>query len=1292
MGTKNAISDSIESTSKPADAKNSQNAETPPHVPLLSLFTGADTWDCLAVGVGVAGALVNGATFPMFAFVFGGVLQVIDALNSDDIKDEIAEASLMFLVIGCVSLVTSICEMGVLIWSGVRRTARLRQRYLAAALTHEIAYYDTTQTSGAIIDGLNVDCAAVQAATSERLGHTINNLTQFLLGLAVGFVRGWELSLVMVATFPVIAAAGAIMAKAATAGDKQTAAAYAAANDSAAQAIANVRTVVAFQAEKPVLQRYVDMLAYPKRVSIRMSALTGTANGSINAAVFFTYAVAFLYGGKLVRDSDYTAGVVVQVMTAMLIGGFALGQAAPDFSYYIAGRGALGRLMRVINRKPLVALEGGTIPAEPMHGDVEIEKVTFAYPARPDVTIFSQLTLHIPAGQTVALVGASGSGKSTVIQLLQRFYDPAAGTIHVDGTDIRTLSLEWYRNNVGLVSQEPTLFATTIHENIAMGRAGATDAEIEAAARSANAHRFIQKLPEAYHTQVGERGVQLSGGQKQRIAIARALLKNPRLLLLDEATSALDTVSERLVQAALESLAEGRTSIVVAHRLSTIRNADKIAVMKAGAVVEEGTHSELYAVKESVYRSLVQLQEQATDRRGGGGPAIDLEAAAAADEAAAAGIAAEHAAQRGEAPAGAEGGSTASPQVSGRAALGAGGKAGLGGEVAGKGKGEGGAGKDEAEEEADELTEEEKAVSVGIVRLLNMNRREWPYLAAGILATAGIGTLQPLFAIILSRVTALLTPDEPASNILRPCMYIFALGIAQLLCGAIQASMFGLVGANLAERVRILFMRAVLYMEIAWFDRDANTSGNLTSRLARDAPTVRGAVGDTLGVIVQNGVTLTMGFIIAFVNGWKMTLVVLAVLPLLGFSTYIQTAVLTGQAVTSDATFGLANQAAYEAVQSLRTVHSYNLQGRVAAAYHTLVAVPVARMCRAGLTAGLLFGLSQFILFGFMGLAFWYGGKLVEEGEMDLQSMLTVFYAILLSTLGLGDAQMAFPKVASGKKAVARVFRVIDRPSLIDASKPDGERPDEASKGQVALESVTFAYPSRPDVPVFRNFSLVAPAGCMTALVGESGSGKSTIVNLVERFYDVDAGAVMLDGTNVKSLDISWLRSQVGLVSQEPALFNGTIMENVQLGKPGATPEEVRAACEVANAVEFIERQPDHYGTRLGEGGGISLSGGQKQRIAIARAVLKDPRVLLLDEATSALDAESERVVQAALDRLMAGRTSIVIAHRLTTVRAAHKIAVVQRGVVLEEGTHDELMARGNDGAYVQLARAQAGM
>ena len=309
-----------------------------------------------------------------------------------------------------------------------------------------------------------------------------------------------------------------------------------------------------------------------------------------------------------VRDGKMTGGDVMVVLFTTLIGGFELGQAGPKIQAIMQALVAGGRMFKIMDRNSKIdaTSDAGTVPVS-VSGTIRFEGVHFAYPSRPDITIFRDFNLEIPAGQSIALVGESGSGKSTVVSLIERFYDPLAGKVSLDGEDVAGLQVRWLRDQVGLVSQEPTLFALSIKENIKYGKEGATDAEVEAAAKAANAHNFISALPDGYNTQVGERGIQLSGGQKQRVAIARAMLKDPKILLLDEATSALDAESEKVVQDALDNAMVGRTTVIVAHRLSTVRNANAIAVLQKGKVVEMGTHDELIA-EDGLYRRYAALQ------------------------------------------------------------------------------------------------------------------------------------------------------------------------------------------------------------------------------------------------------------------------------------------------------------------------------------------------------------------------------------------------------------------------------------------------------------------------------------------------------------------------------------------------------------------------------------------------------------------------------------------------------------------------------------------------------------
>jgi ATP-binding cassette subfamily B (MDR/TAP) protein 1 len=471
-----------------------------------------------------------------------------------------------------------------------------------------VGFFDTAGAGGALLQGLNEDCNAVQAAIGDKLSLFVYMLAAAVAGIAIAFSKGWDMTLVLMALFPVLAATGAAMGRLVAALGRRMSAAYAAANALAAEALGNVRTVAAFGGEERSVAAYDAALEAPAAAGVRAGWYTGLTLGMANCVAYCGYALAMWYGARRVADGAYTGGDVLNVLFAALIGGFALGQAVPSWQYFGQGQVAAARVYAIMRRAPAVDVDGGGgEELKALAGAVELRGVCFAYPARLDKPVFDDFSLFVPAGKTVALVGESGSGKSTVVQLIERFYDPQSGAVLLDGVDIRRLNLRWLRAQMGLVSQEPTLFATTIRDNILYGKQGASQAEVEAAAKLANAHAFIAALPQGYDTYVGEKGAQMSGGQKQRIAIARALLKDPKVLLLDEATSALDSQSEHIVQEALDRLMVGRTTIVVAHRLSTVRGADAIALVSLGKIVERGTHAELMKLG-GAYTRLVQHQ------------------------------------------------------------------------------------------------------------------------------------------------------------------------------------------------------------------------------------------------------------------------------------------------------------------------------------------------------------------------------------------------------------------------------------------------------------------------------------------------------------------------------------------------------------------------------------------------------------------------------------------------------------------------------------------------------------
>eukprot|EP00873_Tetraselmis_striata_P012568 jgi/Tetstr1/432832/TSEL_022182.t2 len=1238
----------------------------------FKLFRFATALDYVFIALGTLGGMANGAAMPCWALLFGDLVNAFGT-SPDDMLDTINSLALAFFYLAIGSFVVSYLQMGMWMWIGARQARRIRVAFLESVLNQDIAFFDTDAGTGALLTAINEDSVLLETAMGEKVGTFIFSMSMCGAGLAIAFAKGWDLTLVMLAVLPLMGASIAFMFKVVDSTTKRSQAAYADANSIAQQALSSVRTVFSFNAEAATKEAYAAKLEVPQAMGTKQGFVTGAVLGFFQLSMFGAYGLALWYAAGRVRDGAYDGGTVLTCFFSALIGGFAVGQAGPAWGAFENGRVAGARVFAMIDRDPIIKYRSGGKKLPAVKGEIAFTNVNFSYPARPDLKVFKDFTLSVPAGTTVALVGQSGSGKSTIVSLTERYYDPLSGTVTLDGVPLPELDIGWLRDQIGLVSQEPTLFSTTIYENIKYGRPGATEAQVLDAAKASNAYKFIRQLPNGFNTAVGEGGVQLSGGQKQRIAIARALLKNPRVLLLDEATSALDAQSERLVQDALDKLMVGRTTLVVAHRLSTIRNADLICVMAEGRMVEHGTHDALLQNPGGAYAQLVALQQS--------GPA-DNSAPASSGRTVKASAADEEEEEEEEVlgveqlPAGAQPpASNGSPGKRGCLGLFRRKKAAV-------------LPDEEAPLSAAEEEEKPKPVSMG--RLLKLNAREWPLMVLGVTSSMGLGSTMPLFAVALSSIIAVFYNPDPEDMKRKADLWagIFGLvGLGSFICTLVQQASLGIMGARLSSRVRVMLFEAMLKQEVGWFDRDENNSGSLTARLGTDATYVRGAVGDAAGLLFQNVTTFAVGFTIAFINGWKMTLVIIAAVPLIVISGLIQAKI--GQGFT-DGTASKeaagADQVATEAFRNIRVVQAFNLQASVTELWERFSAADASGKSKRAHVTGIGFGFSQFAMFAVYGLAFWYGGQEVVAGRMTLEEMLKVFFAVIMGAMGASQGQMAFPDAAKAGGAVKRIFEVIDRTPRIDPNA-DKAPPGVPPAGELAFTNVAFTYPARRDVTIFKDLCLSVDAGRMVALVGESGSGKSTVIGLTERFYDVAAGSVTLDGRDLRDLPLSWVREHVGLVSQEPTLFAMTVADNIKLGRPGATDEEVAAAAATANAAGFIEKLPEGYGTYVGERG-VQLSGGQKQRVAIARAVLKDPRVLLLDEATSALDAESERLVQDALEKLMAGRTTVVVAHRLSTIRRADIIAVMKKGVIVERGTHDELL-RIPDGAYSALVRLQ---
>ncbi|KAJ6770900.1 ATP-DEPENDENT PERMEASE MDL1 MITOCHONDRIAL [Salix koriyanagi] len=1101
----------------------------------------------------------------------------------------------------------------------------------------------------------------------EKVGKFLQLVTTFTAGFVIAFIKGWKLTLVMASSIPLLVLSGAVMAIIVSKTASRGQAAYSHAANIADQSIGSIRTVVSFTGEKQAVDQYNKSLTEAVKTGAQEGLAMGVGFGMVAFIVFSTYALAVWFGAKMILNEGYNGGDVINVNFAVLMGSMSLGQSSSCLSAFSAGRAAAFKLFEVLDRKSEIDSNNsnGRI-LDDIQGDIELKDIHFSYPARPDEQIFNGFSLAIPSGTTAALVGESGSGKSSVIGLLERFYDPHAGEVLIDGINLKELQLKWIRQKIALVSQEPALFACSIKDNIAYGKHGATSEEIKTAAELANAAKFIDKLPQGLDTMVGENGTQLSGGQKQRIAIARAILKDPRILLLDEATSALDTESERIVQEALDRIMINRTTVVVAHRLSTVRNADAIAVLHHGKIVEKGSHMELTKDPEGAYSQLLRMQEMRTTKDNDVLNDPDLPESFADS--------ARHSSKRLSFLRSRSRGSSFGQSSRGSFSSAFGVPTGI--DIP-----------DTARTGSYILDSEtsEPLPEVPLFRLASLNKPEIPVLVLAALAAMVAGAVLPVFGILVSSMIK--TFFEPPNRLKKDsefwALMFVGIGVICLLIQPVKHYLFAVAGCKLIKRIRSMCFEKVIYMEVGWFDQLDHSSGAIGARLSADASMVRGLVGDALGMLVQNLGTAVVALVIAFQACWQLAFIMLALLPLLGVNGFTQQKFMKGFSADAKKMYEEASQVANGAVRNIRTVASFCSEEKVIGLYQRACEGPLKTGIRQGLVSGIGFGLSFFLLFTVYAACFYAGSRLVSAGDTTFSAVFRVFFALTMASFGISQTSSLSPDLMKAKAAAASVFAILDQNSKIDSSDDSGTK-IENLKGEIEFQHVNFKYPTRPDVQIFRDLCLKIRSGKTVALVGESGSGKSTVISLLQRFYDPDSGDIKLDGFEIQKLQIKWLRQQMGLVSQEPLLFNDTIRANIAYGKEGdVTEAEIIAASELANASKFISGLQQGYDTVVGDRG-VQLSGGQKQRVAIARAILKAPKILLLDEATSALDAESERVVQDALEKVMVKRTTVIVAHRLSTIKNADVIAVVKNGVIAEKGKHDTLMNI-KDGVYASL-------
>ncbi|XP_023531116.1 putative ABC transporter B family member 8 [Cucurbita pepo subsp. pepo] len=1202
-----------------------------------AIFRYADWVDVLLMFLGTIGAIGDGmSTNCLLVFASSLMNSLGNGKVHENFMDNVEKCSLYFVYLGLAVMIVAFMEGYCWSKTSERQVLKIRHKYLEAVLRQEVGFFDSQEaTTSEVVNSISKDTSLLQEVLSEKVPLFVMNSSVFFSGLAFSTYFSWRLAIVVFPTLLLLVIPGVTYGKYLVYVTNKRREEYGKANAIVEQALSSIKTIYSFTAEKRVLENYRTILDRTTRLGIKQGIAKGLAVGSSGLA-FAIWALIAWYGSRLVMYKGESGGKIYAAGISFILAGLSLGVALPDLKHLTEASVAASRIFERIDRIPLIDGEDTKgLVLQNLQGQIEFDRITFAYPSRPDSFVLKDFNLKVDAGKTVALVGASGSGKSTAIALLQRFYDADDGVLKIDGVDIKTLQLKWIRGKMGLVSQEHALFGTSIKENILFGKLDASMDEIMAAAMAANAHNFITQLPEGYETKVGERGAFLSGGQKQRIAIARAIVKNPAILLLDEATSALDSESEALVQNALDQASLGRTTLVVAHKLSTIRNADLIAVVSGGCVVEIGSHNDLINRKVGHYAKLVKLQRLTSYD--------DVE-------------------QNIEIHTSSVGRSSAksSPAVFAVSPL------------------------------PMETPQSTSPKPPSFTRLLSLNSPEWKQALTGSFSAIAFGAVQPIYALTIGgMISAFFAPSHYEMQVrIRTYSLIFcSFTLISIILNLVQHYNFAYMGEHLTKRIRQRTLEKILTFETAWFDKEQNSSGALCSRLSNEASLVKSLVADRVSLLVQTTSAVTIAMILGLAVAWKLALVMIAVQPLTILCFYTRKVLLSTISTNFIKAQNQSTQIAVEAVYNHRIVTSFSSIGKVLEIFDKAQEAPRKEARKKSWFAGIGMGSAQCLTFMSWALDFWFGGTLVEKGQISAGDVFKTFFILVSTGKVIAEAGSMTTDLAKGSAAVASVFEILDRQSLISDPSKDGRgRKLEKLKGNIEMKRVDFWYPSRPNNMVLRQFSLEVKAGTSVGLVGKSGCGKSTVIGLILRFYDVGKGWVKVDGVDIREMDLQWYRKHVALVSQEPVIYSGTIRDNILFGKLDASENEVVEAARAANAHEFISSLKDGYETECGERG-VQLSGGQKQRLAIARAIIRNPTILLLDEATSSLDVQSEQVVQQALDRIMVGRTTLVVAHRLNTIKKLNSIAFVADGKVVEQGSYAQLNHR--RGAFFNLANLQ---